>query len=153
MDDSDVIIHYDSLYPGAMVTSRECFESHIFFLKPIHFFIPASNLIGLQRLHPDAMIPPSKRNLALSGPTPSTPDLAPPYPIPSGLTEEDARFFNNLYTRNVPAADIASMMEALRAERDPAATANRMEPTGGPISSEAPHVEPNTVPPRYDFTN
>jgi len=99
------------------------------------------------------MIPPSKRNLALPAPTPSTPDLTPPYPIPSGLTEEDARFFNNLYMRNVPAADIASMMEALRAERDPADTANRMEPASGPIISEALHVEPDTVPPRYDFTS
>ena len=148
-----------------------------YFFEPIHFFIPASNppimmstslpppwpnaqewvpnpehpTTELRPFHPDSMISQSgERNLPLSAPTSfAIPDVSPPYPIPLDLTQEDARFFNDLYALNVPAANIATMMETLRAGRM-AANANRME---GSSSSGAIRIEPEVVdmvPPQYD---
>jgi hypothetical protein len=47
-----------------------------------------------------------------------------------GLSQEDARFFNSLYALNVPSADIATMIEALRAERE----ANNLDGSRGTAS-------------------
>jgi hypothetical protein len=74
------------------------------------------------------------------------PPAVEPTPLPAGagpgnlLTPEDARFFNNLYSLNVPAADIATMMETMRAERE---AVSRME---GSSSGAVP-----VAPPGYDF--
>jgi hypothetical protein len=57
------------------------------------------------------------------------------------LTAEDARFFNNLHNLNVPAADIATMIETRRAERE---AANR-------IHGSADIISPLAAPPRYEF--
>ena len=93
----------------------------------------------LRPLRLDSMTSQSEQNLPLSSLTSfAIADVFPPYPISSGLTQKDARFFNNLHSLNVPVADIATMMEALRADREAtAANANKMESCG---SSGAIHV-------------
>jgi hypothetical protein len=64
------------------------------------------------------------------------------------LTPEDARFFNHLYSLNVPVADIAIMMETMRAERE---ATNGMEQSSSGTVRVAPESVPSVAPPGYDF--
>lgn len=64
----------------------------------------------------------------------------------SFLTPEDARFFNNLQNLNVPAAEIATMIEARRAERE--AAWRSQSRSGVAVNREANQGD---APPRYDF--
>jgi len=90
---------------------------------------PENPTTGLRPPNPVPTVSQPDRNLPLSTPTSlATPDVSPSsgYPTPSGLTPEDARFFNSLYALNVPPADIVTMMETLRVEREAAVNANRI---------------------------
>lgn len=64
------------------------------------------------------------------------------------LTPGDTRFFANLYNLNVPATEIASMMEAVRAERE---TVKRTGGSSSGIVHRDPEVGMDGPPPRYDF--
>jgi hypothetical protein len=65
------------------------------------------------------------------------------------LTPEDARFFNHLYSLNVPAADIATMMETMRAGRE--ATNGMEQSASSGAVRVAPESVPSVAPPGYDF--
>jgi len=128
-------------------------------LHKCHLLFPSANLIPDRLRQPQSQaghvfqssstafeIPnasPSARSVVVETMSPAQ----RPVVVASGnlLTSEDARFFNNLYSLNVPAADIATMMEAMRAERE---ADNRMaESSGGAL-----HVQPESAaPPGYDF--
>lgn len=71
----------------------------------------------------------------------SSSQQSPPIPT-SELTEEQALFVNNLHSLNVPAAEIARLMEIMRRERDTSAAA-------GEGTSNTPYG--GDAPPQYDF--
>jgi len=63
------------------------------------------------------------------------------------LTPEDTQFFANLYNLNVPAAEIASMMEAVRTGRQ--ATSGTESSISGVVRREG--ALDSEAPPEYDF--
>jgi hypothetical protein len=69
---------------------------------------------------------------------------SPPPTLPASgeLTAEEASFVNNLRSLNVPAAEIASLMDVMRRERE--------EGSGGGSSRANPTLDLG-APPRYDF--
>ena len=82
-----------------------------------------------------------------TGPSPApdvTTSLPPTVPGSNELTEEQVVFVNNLRGLNVPAAEIARLMEVMRRERqgDPSA---RISPSNTTFDGDAP--------PRYDYNN
>jgi hypothetical protein len=88
----------------------------------------------------------SKRVEAQSTGSSSAPASPPPNIPGSGeLTEEQASFVNNLRSLNVPAAEIASLLEVMRRERAGSSGGGR----GG--ASHANPVLNMDAPPSYDF--
>ncbi|KIM79848.1 hypothetical protein PILCRDRAFT_823037 [Piloderma croceum F 1598] len=69
--------------------------------------------------------------------------LPPNIPGSGELTEEQASFVNNLRSLNVPAAEIASLLEVMRRER--------AESSGGRGASHATPTVDMGAPPSYDF--
>jgi hypothetical protein len=91
-----------------------------------------------------------KRLEAQSTGSSSAPIVAAPQPpnIPGSgeLTEEQASFVNNLRSLNVPAAEIASLLEVMRRER-----AEGSGGRGGGGASRANPALDMGAPPSYDF--
>jgi len=93
-----------------------------------------------------------KRLEAQSRGSSSAPIVAAPQPpnIPGSgeLTEEQASFVNNLRSLNVPAAEIASLLEVMRRER--AEGSGGGGGSGGGASRANPALDMG-APPSYDF--
>jgi hypothetical protein len=82
-----------------------------------------------------------------TGPSPApdvTTSLPPTVPGSSELTEEQVVFVNNLHGLNVPAPEIARLMEVMRREREGDPNA-RISPSNTAFDGDAP--------PRYDYNN
>jgi hypothetical protein len=90
---------------------------------------------------------PSKRAEAQSAGTSSAPisTTSLPLTLPGGgeLTEEQILFVNNLRNHNVPAAEVARLMEVMRRERESGLSAD--------VRQGDPTVGADAPPPRYDF--
>jgi hypothetical protein len=74
-----------------------------------------------------------------------SPSIASSVPGSSELTEEQASFVNNLRSLNVPAAEIASLLEVMRRER--------VESSGGRGTSRTSPAVNMDPPPSYDASN
>lgn len=87
---------------------------------------------------------PSKVSEARSRAQSSVDNSVPPHV--EGLSDEQARFVANLHQHNVPAAEIARLMDVMRRERVTSAAAGEGSSSGP--SRGAAGDEP---PPSYDF--
>ena len=98
---------------------------------------------------PTALVPSPPANIPISAvvqPSTQHPNSAAPG---IHVTPQETQLLNSLYSRNVPAAEIAAMIEAMREARD--ASPNRVEGSSGGVAHGDPGSEPVDPPPEYDF--
>lgn len=99
-------------------------------------------------LPPALPLTPGSRGSKKSQPQPQPPtNAAAVAATHSDMTEEQAKFVADLYNNNVPAAEIARLMEVMRRDRANAAALGEGSSGGGPAGATS--EEP---PPSYDFT-